>query len=509
MHRFPSISPAAALLVLACVDQPAGAASNEASEDGNASETASDTSEGPPRLLGDPELITYRTQPMVVDVEVTLDSPGESTLSHDTDPGIHVGAPTISDEGRTHRFRVRGLAPETEHPMTLAIVGGDSHPLTVSTLPPLSGFRPNFALEVTTPDAIDPSYRMFDYAYTPLFSPTGIFVIDGAGVTRWYVGGPPAALGATAIWAGIALRDDGTVLGLRDGTIIVLDELAQPLLQFAAADQGLAAFHHEVIELANGNFLTLGNSFLEVDYPDEGSMLVAGDLLVEFDPSGEVVWTWDAFEHLDPQRRKADFGEGLGYLDPETGNYGYDWTHGNGMLQTPDDRIVLSMRHQDWVIAIEHASGEIVWRLGDEGDFALTRGAWFHHQHSPRLLPEGDLLIYDNDLQSGVPLADAHARVVRYALDLDAMTAAQVWQDDAEPFVSSVAGDVEPMPTDNLLVLDSTLQPDPASYEVGKNFSRLRELDLDASPMEVWSLTTQQGKFIYRAIPTTRLPGEG
>jgi len=266
--------------------------------------------------------------------------------------------------------------------------------------------------------------------------------------------------------------------------------------------------------LANGNIVTLSNSFEVVDYSSLGydpATLVAGDLLVELDPDGNIVWTWDAFDHLDPLRLRSEPDEGLAYVDPDTGETGYDWTHGNGIIHSTDgDLVILSMRHQDWVIAIDHQTGEIVWHLGPEGDFELLAGTWFFHQHSPQLEPDGSLFVYDNAVGNPtIPDNQVESRAVRYALDFDAMTATQIWDSNSgDPVVSAVAGDADITPTGNVVVLHSALQPDPSTFDVGQNYSQIIEYGSEPNPSPIWSLTTKLGSFVYRATEIERLPGE-
>jgi hypothetical protein len=231
-------------------------------------------------------------------------------------------------------------------------------------------------------------------------------------------------------------------------------------------------------------------------------------MISEFTPAGEVVWTWNSFDHLDPQRRRDGFYNPQKIPDPDTGEDGYDWTHGNGLTYTADDDLVyLSMRHQDWILAIDHATGEIVWTLGDEGDFSHAGAEyWFFHQHSPQWQADGSLLLYDNAVGNPdlPPNADAHSRAVRYELDFDAMTATRAWEDDDPPFTSPVAGDADRMDGGHILRLDSMFADDDHPVTSG----RLRELDPDASPMAVWTLYAPPGKFVYRAVPVSRFVGE-
>jgi hypothetical protein len=510
----------AVFVVLGCGNGGEPGGDDGGTETSDGSETDDGSEIVPPALVGEPHIIFHPNQPMVVDVIVQLDRAGLVELSHDVDTGVRVGSMAIGDDGREHHLRVRGLAPASMHAFTLALRDAideslaTTQPLSFMTNPSQPGFRPSFEVELTDAAALDPGYRVFDYTYMPLVDPVGIFVIDPQGITRWYYNdGVPGFPGATAIWAGIELLDDGSILAVRDGGVTIVDELGEQHLGYNALDYGLPTFHHEVRMLANGNTLTLCNSFEYVDYSSLGldpNSLVAGDLLVELDPAGDIVWTWNSFDHLDPLRVRSSPDDGLAYYDPVSGELGYDWTHGNGLEQDVDnDLILLSMRHQDWIIAIDHATGEVVWHFGEEGDFDLLAGTWFRYQHSPQLQPDGGLLLYDNGNGDDVPLDQVSSRAVRYAIDFDAMTATQVWDSlHGEPYVSPVAGDADRTPTGNVLVLDSALQPDPAVYDLGKNYSRMTEYHSDGAASPIWSLTTNGGSFVYRATVIDRLPGE-
>ena len=100
-----------------------------------------------------------------------------------------------------------------------------------------------------------------------------------------------------------------------------------------------------------------------------------GDALVDVDQNFNPDWVWNTFDHLDINRRPMNFP---------------DWTHSNGMLYSSDDHnLLLSMRHQNWIIKINFldgtGSGDVMWRLGEGGDFKLVDATdptdWFYAQH--------------------------------------------------------------------------------------------------------------------------------
>ena len=123
-------------------------------------------------------------------------------------------------------------------------------------------------------------------------------------------------------------------------------------------------FHHDMLSLDNGHWILLVD--LQKDYQDlpgyPGTTHVVGDAIIDLDPNGHLVWAWNTFDHLDVNRHP--------YMFP-------DWTHSNALVYTADGNLLLSMRHQSWIIKINYANGagngDILWHLGPEGDFALAQ----------------------------------------------------------------------------------------------------------------------------------------
>ena len=105
---------------------------------------------------------------------------------------------------------------------------------------------------------------------------------------------------------------------------------------------------------------------------------------------------------------------------PRTDGIGPDWTHSNSVVYSPDDgNLLLSMRHQFWVLKIDYengqGSGDILWRLGPQGDFTLMKGGvadediddWFYSQHyanivSPNSTGVFNLMVFDNGDDRGI-----------------------------------------------------------------------------------------------------------
>ena len=248
------------------------------------------------------------------------------------------------------------------------------------------------------------------------------------------------------------------------------------------------SLHHQPHITAAGNFLSMAANTRQIegyvtsetdpDAPRETKGVV-GDTIIEFSPEGEVIWSWDAFDHLDPHR--------IGYhvLEPYWDTRGFpghaDWTHGNGVTEDPrDGAVVMSLKHQDAILKVDR-SGDIRWILGVHDGWGeafqsklLTPVGdltWHWHGHNPRVTPDGTIIMYDNAILQARPYdrpkppAACFARAVEFAVDENTMTVQQVWStetdDPADQVTSWAMGDAHRLPqTNNRLVIDSFCLPD-------------------------------------------------
>jgi arylsulfate sulfotransferase len=194
----------------------------------------------------------------------------------------------------------------------------------------------------------------------------------------------------------------------------------------------ISLFHHDLIVLPNGHWITLANTSRQFNnlsgFP--GITDVLGDALIDIDPDGNVTWAWNGFDHLDVNRHPMAFP---------------DWTHSNAIVYLPDGNLIVSMRHQSWILKIDYAngtgSGDILWRLGNEGDFMLSGGDpsnWFFAQHYPNVESANSslltLAVMDNgDLRvdaAGNPCsALCYSRAAIFQVDEATRVATLLWQD--------------------------------------------------------------------------------
>ncbi|MBW1790225.1 MAG: aryl-sulfate sulfotransferase [Deltaproteobacteria bacterium] len=250
------------------------------------------------------------------------------------------------------------------------------------------------------------------------------------------------------------------------------------------------SLHHQPHEMPNGNFLAMTANSREFENyltsetdPDapRGTKRVVGDRIIEFTAEGGVVWSWDAFDHLDPYR--------IGYdtFSPFWHVRGFphhvDWTHGNGVtFDKVNGGMIISLRHQDAFFKVDRDTGEVIWILGTHDGWEKPFSdkllqpvdpdiRWPFHGHNPRVTDDGTICVYDNAAFQARPFtpakkpAECFSRGVEYLVDERKGTVEEVWAsaDDGteDKVVSWAMGDCHRLPkTNNMLVIDSVCMPE-------------------------------------------------
>lgn len=235
----------------------------------------------------------------------------------------------------------------------------------------------------------------------------------------------------------IGTRDDlpGTLLQEVDLLGDVVRETNAEVVneQLAAMGFGpMLAFHHEALRLDNGHTVALAyNERILTDIQGPGDVNVLGDMIIALDENFQVTWAWDAFDKLDITEM-AVLGETCtpdepgcpAFFSTEIAN---DWTHSNALgYSRADGNLVISVRHHDAVYKVDYAdgagTGDIVWRLGEGGDFQIVADEgeaypWFSHQHDTHY-EDGMFLVYDNGNTRQAQLGGLeNSRAQAYVLD--------------------------------------------------------------------------------------------
>jgi len=411
-----------------------------------------------------------------------------------------------SRAGRVHEIPVVGMRPETTYTVRAiafvdgveAVVSAD-HEYTTGAIPPEI---PPFTVTSYDASRVQPGVTFFVPIEAPFdfFADTLTYVgVDTDGEVVWYYQTPIQTPRVNPI---TRMLPDGTLLigiyhGFRNITVA-----GETLWEITAEDVGLESFHHDAALLPNGNLLVIGGERSTVNVPGLGGLVeVDRDSLYEVTLDGQIVWDWAYADHMDDQRFPGPLAQ--------TANMGgsYEQTHANAVVYLPaDDTILFSVRNQSWILKIDHATGEVLWTLGDGGDFVLTNEdvstghTWFYSQHAPELHADGSIFLYDNG-NDRLPLTeDRFTRAVQLQLDETLGEAELVWQYQTDVY-TPILGDADLLPNGNVLVCVGGTGID------GLTPSQIVEVTRDATPTEVWKLS-YPGNILYRAErePTLYVP---
>ncbi len=264
---------------------------------------------------------------------------------------------------------------------------------------------------------------------------------------------------------------------------------------------GGAPFHHDVLALPNGHWIALcqiQKTF--TDLPDHpGTNNVAGDALIDVDLNGNVVWAWSGFDKL---------GQ---YVDRNLQGWP-DWTHSNAILYTAEGNLLLSVRHQSWILKIDYengaGNGDVLWRLGYDGDFTLLAGdasQWFYAQHDPYIVntngSQMTLALFDNgnlrlDPTGTIPCGSAstaatcYSRAIVLQIDESTHIANLLWE-YLPGYYSYWGGNASVLPNGNVEFN--------ATIPFSSLASQITEMTQTDNPQIIWQMNIN-GQNAYRGM---------
>jgi hypothetical protein len=214
-----------------------------------------------------------------------------------------------------------------------------------------------------------------------------------------------------------------------------LDRVNEQLAEIG--EDSITTFHHEMRPLPDGRTAVLGVILREFEAGELGPdpVVLMGDNVMVFDRKMRLDWVWNSFEHLDvtrppPLGETCTGGQG-GCAGAPPDIEVVDWTHSNAIDYSPSDgSLIISVRNQDWIVKIDFddgaGSGEVLWRLGVDGDFSIDSDLffpWHSHAHDSTWTPEGWIALYDNgNTRCQAVGAGCVSRGQVYEIDEEAMT---------------------------------------------------------------------------------------
>ena len=278
----------------------------------------------------------------------------------------------------------------------------------------------------------------------------------------------------------------------------------------------------------NGNYYEMDNNFNVVDsfYTVNGystdihefQMLEDGSYyIMSYDPeilnmseiipgggsgvhvTGGIIQKFDAHKNLVFQWRSWDGYQITDATHENLYSLNIDYTHINAIDPLPDGNILISSRHMDEITKINTQTGEIIWRMGGKNNQFkfINDSLGFSHQHAIRMLPNGNITLFDN----GNFHSPTFSRAVEYKLDEKNKTVELVWQFRNSPDNHAFAmGYVQRLSNGNTLI--GWGASNPSVTEVTPDGTKVLELSFPQPWVSYRAYKFDWNRYVSTAIPS-------
>jgi len=434
-------------------------------------DTAPDTPPPPPvEVTG---LVTALNPANVLSYFVVWTTDRPATTVVDVDCGDYTATIASEDVAMAHEVLVLGLYPKADCVFDVGGVAEDGGvgsmevPVKVGVAPaPL----PALDLVVRDADRIQPGWTAFNLSNTVTAVPPILAVVDDEGRYRWYhvrsTGASASAMVVRRVPVGF-LVGGGSDGGVTWPAIIDLE--GRVVWEGQLEDE-----HHEILPWGDGgDLIYLGKT---KDCPE--GIGETATVVVHDRETGETAWEWALCHHFTPEDGKGD------------------WDHSNAIDPFPgDDALLLSVRNINRVFKVDLETEEVLWTLGDGGDFTRTDDGEdppFLRQHAAELVGDDRIILFDNG-KKGVRESSG---AVELEFDEETMEYRVAWSWYPEPPIfAKVWGDADRLENGNTLI----------------TFGRRETLDTHLIEVthdgdRVWELVPPTGWGSYRADRIEPLP---
>ena len=267
---------------------------------------------------------------------------------------------------------------------------------------------------------------------------------------------------------------------------------ARPHHDFQREGNPVGYYAPDQLPLRRGK--TLINSNRNVNHPHISPVTLSDSRLVIVDEDGNECWSWQLMDHFDElglsEAAKNAFFRvpgvkpGMDYAK-ETYLNNCAWLGPNKWYDAGDvrfhpDNIITDIRSLNISFIIDHASGDIVWRLGPdyESTPALRKLGAIIGQHEVHMIPKGlpgagNILIFDNGGHAGYGLPTPNAPTGQYnqgrcfsrVIEIDPVSLEIVWsygdyrgqiQSELSLFFSAICSGMQRLPNGNTQIAEAT-----------------------------------------------------
>jgi hypothetical protein len=313
------------------------------------------------------------------------------------------------------------------------------------------------AVHVSTPaSAGSTPGDIFAAVYASANGPGGPMIFEGDGQLVWFK--PlPATISATNLQ--LQSYDGKPVLSWWQGRLLpqgfgegedMVDDTAYRQIAVVRAGNGLHADLHDFQIDANDTALLTAYDPVHCDLasiggPADGA--VTDGVFQEIDlATGLVRREWHALDHVPIADTYAKLSAGKARTA-----FPFDFFHINSLQALPEGETMVSSRNTWTIYTLDSSTGQVLARIGGKQSTVKmgpgTRTAW---QHDARMLPDGDVTVFDNGSE---PKVQPQSRGIVERLNPATNTMTLVAQYTHSPRVSAgTQGNVQTLPDGNVMI---------------------------------------------------------
>jgi arylsulfate sulfotransferase len=395
-----------------------------------------------PYIIQDP----YQANPLSALILFETNAPAQVTLTVTGKDPYTSFSITQAAFTTHHEVAVLGLYPGRENQVTLSAAysnGQKEAAQQAVRTEPLPADFPTLTVSVSKPAQMEPGVDLMisclDHNYT--------YLLDARGEVRGYFSNKNFGhCTAMRVLKNGRLLATGDVLKMMPYNMYTLWEMNLLGKVFVEYDIPNGV-HHDIIELANGDFLAASNNpAMPLGYDTREDVVIRIDR-----QTGAVKQAYNLRQILDDSR------ETYNHFNPGVQNAtNRDWAHLNSVdMDASDNSIIISSATQNAVVKFNAATQKIAWILsspqGWDGAYSKFKPyllkpvgsnfEWQWGQHSAKLLPDSDhdpntvdILLFDDGQSRSTTQADSlspannYSRAVIYRVNQKDMTVQQLWQ---------------------------------------------------------------------------------
>ncbi len=262
--------------------------------------------------------------------------------------------------------------------------------------------------------------------------------------------------------------ENGDIISGVDGNILFLFNKDLSPIWRKELPQKFEGVHHEINITSDSTFLFLSSEIKNrIPYkhrPLAVTSMYSGlnfgkdsmryDVICEMNTKGDVIFKWSAYDYFYELMKVAEKNRNAAYLDTFTW-FVPELTHFNSLQELPDNplqkshpefakgNILVSDIAYKFIGIIDRKTLKFVWSF-----FQPTMGKG---QHAARMLPNGNILFFVNEVHSKTNTGIKYSKVV----ELNPVTKKYVWEYIATPpesFYSEFDGNVQRLTNGNTLI---------------------------------------------------------